>query len=69
MEAGRAKRRLDSIFLFHAVASVVTGGLAFALPHHITEAILGQGHMVHAVIRLYGACHRKPLPGVGVLRR
>lgn len=54
MESARAKRRLDRIFMFHAIASLITGGLAFILPHHITEAIMGSGHMVHAVIRLYG---------------
>lgn len=48
---GAARRRLDAVFAFHAVASLASGAALVAAPHSLVAA----GHAVHATLRVYGA--------------
>jgi hypothetical protein len=48
---GAARRRLDAVFFFHAVASLISGAVMVAAPHSMVAAT----HGVHALVRVYGA--------------
>ncbi|KAF0716594.1 hypothetical protein DYB37_001930 [Aphanomyces astaci] len=53
-----ARRRLDTLFIVHACIAIIIGGACFLLPHSLAVSVLGgseYGHLVHEVVRLYGA--------------
>ncbi|ETV91881.1 hypothetical protein H310_13686 [Aphanomyces invadans] len=52
------RRRLDTLFIVHAGIAIVIGGSCLVLPHSLAMSALGAseyGHLVHEVVRLYGA--------------
>lgn len=64
-----ARKRLDTLFLLHAVISILEGGVAFLLPHFWQHILIyyegdsvahagGKARIAHIITRLYGACVR-----------
>ncbi|KDO34995.1 hypothetical protein SPRG_01058 [Saprolegnia parasitica CBS 223.65] len=53
-----ARRQLDLLFVVHASISIVIGSACLLLPHSLAMAALQTpqyGHLVHEMVRLYGA--------------
>ncbi|OQR97120.1 hypothetical protein ACHHYP_12671 [Achlya hypogyna] len=53
-----ARRQLDLLFVVHATISTVIGGACLLLPHSLAMSALQTplyGHLVHEMVRLYGA--------------